>query len=71
MAKLLPCPFCGGEANVVTNGKGFFSVSCPNEECCGYPTFLKYSKKSIAIKRWNARAPITDNIDNIKTKTKK
>lgn len=64
MRELLHCPFCGGEANVVTNGNGFFNVSCQNEECCGYATFLKYSTKSIAIKRWNTRTPKERGADN-------
>ena len=53
--KLKPCPFCGGEAEVVAN-EYFADVSCKDGECRGFTDYLTFKKKSEAIEAWNRRA---------------
>lgn len=55
MAELKPCPFCGGEAEVVKN-PDFVDVSCKNINCRGYACCLHHKKKKDAIEAWNRRA---------------
>jgi len=51
-AQLLPCPFCGGEAEVHHFASGE-CIKCANE-ACGVETALVDDGKSAAI--WNARS---------------
>jgi len=52
--KVKPCPFCGGEAEVVWELNGFATVECI---CCGALVD--------GIERWNTRAGRTcRNVDN-------
>lgn len=57
--KLLPCPFCGREADVVEDKRDFslvFMVECSDSECLLVRnSFARYSD---AVKWWNARAEI-------------
>lgn len=55
MAELKPCPFCGGEADVVDN-EVFVDVSCRNHRCRGWADTLMYDSKNEAIEAWNRRA---------------
>ena len=50
-SRLLPCPFCGGEAEIVRDYEYFHTVFCP--ECMVQIT--KYDEKE-AIKIWNRRS---------------
>ena len=54
--KLLPCPFCGGEARVVENNfrTDTYSVRCKN---C-YAESDRYHTQEEAIKQWNTRKPM-------------
>ena len=58
--KLLPCPFCGGEASaeqcVRVDYYGDWVVGCDNEQCCAKPEVLA-AIKSAAIAAWNRRTP--------------
>ena len=62
--KLLPCPFCGGEADLVKYiGKldcKKFAVECRNIECPTLPCTEWYLDKEEAIKAWNIRKPMDD-----------
>jgi Lar family restriction alleviation protein len=50
--KLLPCPFCGGEAKVgVFYGDLYFAMCC---NCGVYTKF--YGTEAEAIEAWNTRA---------------
>lgn len=53
-ASLLPCPFCGGEAELVSDGDGVYA-GCKNEKCFIHPITLTYEIKRYAIKAWNRR----------------
>lgn len=52
MDKLLPCPFCGGEAETFEASEDSFSILCTG---CGVETpYLPYLTEAIAA--WNRRA---------------
>lgn len=55
MNKLKPCPFCGGEAELLAEEDSIDSywVRCPNSECSA-KTF-EYSCGDHAINKWNTR----------------
>lgn len=55
MAELKPCPFCGGEAEIVENDC-FVDVCCKNLRCRGWASCLEYKTKKEAIEAWNRRA---------------
>ena len=62
---LLPCPFCGGEAELIDYTLGF-DVACKNYGCRGnsYSTYgdddgdLYFGTVEEASLAWNTRAPI-------------
>ena len=59
MAELKPCPFCGGEADVVyIKWCACYIVKCQNEyEVCDVIPATKYCcVESDAIEAWNRRA---------------
>lgn len=58
--KLLPCPFCGGEASFEEAdycGRTVFSVGCVSVDgdCIGYQMLATYSRRSEAAAAWNTR----------------
>ena len=55
MTELLPCPFCGGEAQVRGSFMDGFRV-----ECCGlcFASTQRYRTEAEAIEAWNTRTPI-------------
>ena len=55
--RLLPCPFCGGEARLESNGQ-YAVVGCVNSNCQGYACCYKYDSKKEAIEHWNTRKPM-------------
>ena len=63
--KLLPCPFCGGEASaeqcVRVDYYGDWVVGCDNEQCCAKPEVLA-AIKSAAIAAWNRRTPAPEGV---------
>ena len=78
--KLLPCPFCGGEAYTytatsVTNGEKtkVWQVHC--KDCrLNYPLNIKCLTEEEAIKKWNTRKPmerIIERLEKIINRTKK
>lgn len=55
MKELLPCPFCGGEADYVDMGSNRLHIACPNCDCSyGEVWGTKHNKESL-LKGWNAR----------------
>lgn len=53
-ADLSPCPFCGGDAELSSDGNGVFA-GCKAKECLINPITDTYSIKRDAIKAWNRR----------------
>ena len=62
MSELLPCPFCGGEAEVLTaesmNGGYLFGAMC--NDCLSRGDV--YDTEAEAVEAWNTRAVRTCNI---------
>ena len=63
MSELLPCPFCGGEAEMLTaesmNGGYLFGIMC--NDCCSRGDV--YDTEAEAIEAWNTRyEPMMDAI---------
>ncbi len=59
--ELLPCPFCGGEANIIDhhNDDGSVSVGCNNDTCLGFSGLgWLYKTEAEAISAWNTRAEL-------------
>jgi hypothetical protein len=48
--ELLPCPFCGGEAEEVKD-VGYHFIGCLNTRCAGFHATFSYEA-------WNTRAPL-------------
>ena len=75
--KLLPCPFCGGEAYTytatsVTNGEKtkVWQVHC--KDCrLNYPLNIKCLTEEEAIKQWNTRKPMERIIERIENARQK
>ena len=66
MEDLKPCPFCGGEANVIDhyNDDGSVSVGCDNDTCLGFSGLgWLYKTEAEAIAAWNTRAERTCRAD--------
>ena len=62
---LLPCPFCGGEAEFETYGGTACAVTC--RKCrCGTPT-VSLNDGERAVEAWNRRAERTCHIKLSKT----
>lgn len=57
---LLPCPFCGGEAEVTSNGRGQFTagVRCRDVTGCGCRLHIAFRSRAEAIAAWNTRAEL-------------
>jgi Lar family restriction alleviation protein len=59
--QLLPCPFCGGEAQVLdydTEIDGW-PIVCLGKDCMG--RVLNYDSRAAAIANWNRRQPKEDS----------
>ena len=54
MAELKPCPFCGGEADIIDN-EYYVDVSCRNYRCRGFADSLMFESEEEAIEAWNRR----------------
>lgn len=63
--KLLPCPFCGGEAYLYEDKKcDIYSVGCKN--CCDIEPITRVCEsKEEAIKLWNTRKPMQDIVERL------
>lgn len=58
MSELLPCPFCGGEAEKLTSTDGFTSIGCLN--CNPFlGVMVQRGTEAEAIAAWNTRAERT------------
>lgn len=54
MAELKPCPFCGGEAEIISGFGGKYTVQCEKGGCMA--NIMWCPDKDSAIKAWNRRA---------------
>lgn len=78
---LLPCPFCGGDAETDSrhyNGIGLqdyntgWAIYCSNEGCLGCPSFSKvYEFEEEATKAWNTRPTPQIEVDEAITHLEK
>ena len=60
---LKPCPFCGGEAEIVEvmdNPPETIAIQCKSG--CGVSAHHKWMDESVLIKRWNTRAERTTRL---------
>lgn len=70
---LLPCPFCGGEADVNFNNgvleRQYYVHCCKDiiHGCVVQDT--TYARETDAIKAWNTRTPSPEVIEQVKGKT--
>lgn len=55
---LKPCPFCGGEAEMVRSSSGSYFVRCTNKQCAA-KTRLYHENDNGARLAWNRRAERT------------
>lgn len=67
MSELKPCPFCGGEAEILTaesmRGGYLFGIMC--NDCCSRGDV--YENEAEAIEAWNTRAVSGDTSDGYHT----
>lgn len=63
---LLPCPFCGGEAELVRNSSGSYFVRCADRQCAA-KTRLFHENESGARASWNRRAERTCHVERVST----
>ena len=57
--ELKPCPFCGGEAEIIDyplkSDDELFAVICTNNNCLVHPETPYYLGKERACRAWNRR----------------
>lgn len=53
-AELTICPFCGGKAELVSDGDGVYA-GCATKSCLIKPITETYNTKRDAIRAWNRR----------------
>ena len=66
--ELKPCPFCGGEANLVEDPHNWvWSIGCSNDKCLGFSGLgWTYTSEREAAEAWNTRAERTCYNDSLK-----
>ena len=52
---LLPCPWCGGPAEIEEDDQGLFHVGCTTRQCKAEPKIGAYDIRDNAIAAWNTR----------------
>lgn len=55
--ELIPCPFCGGNAEVFCENRTY-GCACEDDGCTGSDRTAVYHTKYSAILDWNTRAPL-------------
>lgn len=57
MPELLPCPYCGKEANIGKTDFGFYFVGCSTKDCYGSILRMSPISQNIEeiIQAWNRR----------------
>lgn len=62
--KLLPCPFCGGEAIVYEDEQyNQYMIGCKN--CCAVEPMTEWTSKENAIAQWNTRKPMQEIVERL------
>lgn len=61
--ELRPCPFCGGEAEIVRNSSGSYFARCTNRQCAA-KTRLYHENENGARQAWNRRARRTCSVES-------
>lgn len=60
--KLLPCPFCGGEAEMLNYSESEWLVNCP---ACGGMVEKWRKTEAEAIEQWNTRKPMERIVEQL------
>ena len=70
--KLLPCPFCGGEAHLTEfiglDKKMNYYVECGSVVCGVYPETTLFDTQEEAIEQWNTRKPMERIVEQLEDK---
>lgn len=70
--KLLPCPFCGGEARlnhgISLDGIDGWVAECSNYQCITHSSDSIYYSQDAAIAQWNTRKPMERIIEKLEDK---
>lgn len=61
MTKLKPCPFCGGEAKLISRGSCNY-VTCSNEDECWFGMTCHVGTPEEAVQIWNRLAIDRDEL---------
>lgn len=62
--KLLPCPFCGGEAIVYEDEQyNQYMIGCKN--CCAVEPMTEWTSKENVIAQWNTRKPMQEIVERL------
>ena len=70
--KLLPCPFCGGKAKIISQNsvEDKYAIMCTNIWCIAFDIEPAYLEKFDAIKAWNTRKPMERIAERLETEKK-
>lgn len=64
--KLKPCPFCGGEAKILVNLSGMYTICCSNDKCnINVSTKPTPANKEEVINTWNTRKPMDSIVEQL------
>jgi hypothetical protein len=65
-SKIVPCPFCGGDADLHDDGDEYMRIVCP---CTGFGPLRQTEHE--AIDAWNARTPEAATITSLTAEVEK